>query len=149
MSVYKKTYILTIFKHPACIHRGLKKHNRYCVEKMFGVSVAVDSLERYVARVNNDVCAFNMLGILLERQRHFRTAKRFFTKALQLEIETHLKDQVLQNLARVLYKLGEFEASVKCYQKINSPDFYGQVRTRATPGFFIQNIHSKSKIEGM
>ena len=32
---------------------------------------------RYVARVSTDACALNMLGILLERQRHFRTAKRF------------------------------------------------------------------------
>ena len=82
---------------------------------------------RYVARVSGDACALNMLGILLERQRHFRTAKRFLTKALQLQIETHLKDQVLHNLARVLYKLGEFEASVKCYQKVAATDFYGQV----------------------
>ena len=37
---------------------------------------------------------------------------------MQLQIEIHLKDQVLHNLARVLYKLAEFGASVKCYQKI-------------------------------
>ena len=77
---------------------------------------------RYVARVSGDACALNMLGILLERQRHFRTAKRFLTKALQLQIETHLKDQGLHKLARVLYKLGEFGASVKCYQKIAALD---------------------------
>ena len=65
------------------------------------------------------------LGLWILTKNHFRIpyetnlpSCRFLTKALQLQIEIHLKDQVLHNLARVLYKLAEFGASVKCYQKI-------------------------------
>ena len=67
-------------------------------------------------------------GILLERERHYRSAKKMFARALKLRLEpVSLSDQVLQNLARVLYKLEEFEASIKCYHKMATHDFYSQV----------------------
>jgi len=51
-----------------------------------------------------------------------------FARALKLRLEpVSLSDQVLQNLARVLYKLEEFEASIKCYHKMATHDFYSQV----------------------
>jgi superkiller protein 3 len=106
-----------------------KKHNRYCVEKMYGVTVAVDCLTRYVQRVPDDACALNMLGILFERERHFRSAKLMLARALKLQLDPNLADKVLQNLGRVLCKLGEFEAAIKCYNKISSAtsDFYSKV----------------------
>ena len=52
---------------------------------------------RYVARVSTDACALNMLGILLERQRHFRTAKRF--TVADFFIWNPLKNSQLYSLA--------------------------------------------------
>ena len=104
------------------------KHSRYCIEKMYGVTVAIDSLTHYVERVPNDPCGLNMLGILLERQKHFRSAKKVLTKALkQAQNCAQLQDQILANLGRVLGHLEEYEASIKCYKKVTSPDFYVQV----------------------
>ncbi len=57
-----------------------KKHSRYCVEQMHGVAVAVDALTHYADRVPSDPCGLNMLGVLLEKQRHFRSAKKCLTK---------------------------------------------------------------------
>ena len=39
-----------------------KKHTIYCVNNMFGVTVASDCLLHYVNRVPDDTCALNMLG---------------------------------------------------------------------------------------
>ncbi len=46
---------------------------------------------------------------------------------LQSNEDKPLLDQVLHNLARVLYKLGELEASIKCYQKMGSSNFHSKV----------------------
>lgn len=89
---------------------------------MYGVSVAVDSLTRYVERVTKDPCALNMLGVLYERQNLLKSSKKMLTKSLKLSGAAE-QNLVLANLARVLYKLGELEASMKCYQKIQSRDF--------------------------
>jgi hypothetical protein len=43
-------------------------HQRYCVEKMHGVTVAIDCLTRYTDRVIDDPCALNLLATLLERE---------------------------------------------------------------------------------
>ena len=68
-----------------------KKHTVYCVQQMYGITVAADCLLHYVARVPDDACALNMLGILLERERHFRTAKKMLTRALKLKLEANLQ----------------------------------------------------------
>ena len=158
----------------------VSKHNRYCVEQMFGVSVAIDALTHYVERVPDDACALNLLGnfhkprgqyfnfifcpflaqfwskissifvnflyiflyifgfhvvyekspylaTLLERQNLLKSAKKFLTKALKLDMEPGLLDHVLHNLGRVLHKLKDFSAAVKCYGKMGHLDFYSQV----------------------
>ena len=98
------------------------KHSQYIVEKMFGVTVAVDNLTRYTERVTSDPCALNMLGILLERQNLLKTSKKMLTKALKLSSAKPEQNFILANLARVLYKSGDLDASIKCYKKVE-PDF--------------------------
>ena len=44
-------------------------HERYCIEKMHGVTIGLDCLTRYSDRVRDDVSGLNMLAILLERRR--------------------------------------------------------------------------------
>ena len=102
-----------------------KSHSQYIVEKMFGVSVAIDNLTRYVERVTHDPCALNMLGVLYERQNLLKSAKKVLTKSLKLSGPEE-QNLVLVNLARVLYKLGELEASIKCFKKVGQLDFEGQ-----------------------
>lgn len=96
------------------------------------MTVAIDALMHYVERVPDDPCGLNMLGVLCERQHRFKSAKKALTKALQSlkqqqMDEANLVDQVLHNLARVLYQLGEYEASIKCYQKMTEANFNSQV----------------------
>ena len=54
------------------IEKWRNKHSVYCVEKMYGITVASDCLLHYVERVPEDGCGLNMLGILLEREQHLR-----------------------------------------------------------------------------
>ena len=46
----------------------VESHNRYIIEKMFGLAAAADSLTLYCRRINNDALAFCQLSITLERQ---------------------------------------------------------------------------------
>ena len=54
---------------------------------MFGVTVALDCLHRYTERVQDDACALNMFGVLLERESLLRTARRALEKALAVAAE--------------------------------------------------------------
>ena len=58
----------------------------YCLENMFGVTVALDCLARYTERVQGDPCALNMFGVLLERENLLHSAKVALEKALSAAV---------------------------------------------------------------
>ncbi len=70
-----------------------------------------------------------MLGVLLEREGQLRNAKTMLVKALDLTEESGLRDIICHNLARIHYKLGDYESSVGCNKAISGEkdNFYAKV----------------------
>ena len=114
-------------------------HSRYCIENMYGVTVATDCLLQYVDKIKDDPCILNMLGILLEKERLLKNSKEILKKALNLVIDgvngvvlqpeetLQYSDKIRQNLGRVLFKLKEYKESEKQFTLVTSRDFYGQI----------------------
>ena len=119
----------------------LKKfnHGQYCIENMFGVTVATDCLSQYVDKVKEDPCALNMLGVLLEKEGLLNPAKSAFIAAIdiinrpqnyeQRTAKDNIKilDKTRQNLGGVLYKMNEFNEAEKQFTLATEKDFYGQI----------------------
>ena len=114
-------------------------HGQYCVESMYGVTVATDCLIHYLDRIGGNTCVLNMLGVLLERDGVFKPAKRIMLSAIKSvthsskepeninEEQIQLLDQIRQNLGRVCFKIGDYDTSEEQYLMVTKRDFYGQI----------------------
>ena len=114
-------------------------HSRYCIEKMYGITVATDCLLHYVDHIQNDPCVLNMLGILLEKEGLLKHSKEVFTISLNIVVQDingvannteerlQYTDKIRQSLGRVLFKLGEYNASEEQFTLVTKRDFYGQI----------------------
>ena len=113
-------------------------HGRYCIEKMYGVTVATDCLLQYVDKIQNEPCILNMLGILLEKEGLLNSSKGVYRSALNLVLSNEngdenatetlvYSDKIRQNLGRVLFKLGDYNASEEQFSLVSTIDFYGQI----------------------
>ena len=105
----------------------VEPHNRYILDKMYGVSVGVDSLAAYTRRYPGDVTAQCQYGVLCEKKGLVRTAQQAMAKALVKVQDQAEKDKILANLGRLLNKLERYEEAVTSYSSISSPTFHGQV----------------------
>nr|CAD7400214.1 unnamed protein product [Timema poppensis] len=101
----------------------------YSIEKMYAIPVAVDAMTYYTAEICDNPCAYNMLGLLLERQRLYRGAAEAFESALNLlqsEEQLSVRDKVLGNYGRVLVQLQRYDEAIKSYQQVKQANFYTQ-----------------------
>nr|CAD7458188.1 unnamed protein product [Timema tahoe] len=101
----------------------------YSIEKMYAIPVAVDAMTYYTAEICDNPCAYNMLGLLLERQRLYRGAAEAFESALNLlqsEENLSVRDKVLGNYGRVLVQLQRYDEAIKSYQQVKQANFYTQ-----------------------
>ena len=105
----------------------VEPHNKYILDKMFGVSVGVDSLTSYTRRYPEDVTALCQLGVLAEKKGLVRTAQAAMVQALSHVTDQSEKDKILTNLGRLLTKLGNYEAAVTSYMSVSSPSLYSGV----------------------
>lgn len=99
---------------------------RYCLEKMHGVSVGIDCLSRYTDRVRDDPCGLNLFGLLLEKENLLITARSVLetaAKILEGQVEHKSHDMVFLNLGRVLYKSCDYDGSISAFKRIVNPDF--------------------------
>ena len=102
-------------------------HNRYIIERMFGVTVAADSMTRYNARIKDDPCALNILGILLEREGLLKSAKTAFETCLKF-LNSASKEQnvkVILNMGRICFKLKEFQQAITVFSSLSDDNFDG------------------------
>nr|CAD7589451.1 unnamed protein product [Timema genevievae] len=101
----------------------------YSIEKMYAIPVAVDAMTYYTAEICDNPCAYNMLGLLLERQRLYRGAAEAFESALNLlqsEEQLSVRDKVLGNYGRVLVQLQRYDEAIESYQQVKQANFYTQ-----------------------
>jgi len=113
----------------AALEKGEKveTHNKYILEKMYGVVAGVDSLSAYCERYPADAVALCQLGVLYEKMGLVRSAFRVMEMSSKLVNDVVEKDKVLTNLGRMLTKLGRCEEAIQHYQAIQSTTFYSQV----------------------
>ena len=79
--------------------------------------------------INESACAYNMLGLLLERQHLYRGAVKAFEaaqKLLETVQDATLSDMVYSNYGRVLVQLQQYEEAICVYQQVKKPDFSTQ-----------------------
>ncbi|KAG8237939.1 hypothetical protein J437_LFUL017313 [Ladona fulva] len=126
------------YAHWVCTTLDLAKHNEelqknatyiYSIVKMHAIPIATDCLIWYTGRIHNEPAAYNMLGILLERQKLYKGARQAFGKALSLSEnseEDKVVDIIRNNYARVLVSVGSFEEAAKQYLAIKNPDYVTQ-----------------------
>ncbi|XP_053375489.1 tetratricopeptide repeat protein 37-like [Mercenaria mercenaria] len=93
----------------------------YAIEQMGAVPAASDALARYTDRVKTNPLAYNMYGLLLERQKLYKSAAEQFKQAVSLvehEVDKSILPEVMCNYARLLYKAGDFQLSCSVYNKV-------------------------------
>lgn len=99
---------------------------QYSIEQLAAVPAASDALAKYTERIHNDSLAFNMYGILLERQGLLSLANWAFEKAVDiLEIEEPDSENLQKarsNLARVKCSMGYFKGALKQYKLMKPLD---------------------------
>merc|ERR1712142_138403 len=113
----------------AALEKGemVETHNKYILEKMFGVVVGVDSLSVYCERYPGDGVALCQLGVLYEKMGLVRSGYRVMELCNKIVTDTGEKDKVLTNMGRLLTKLGRCEEAVQHYKAIKKTTFYSQV----------------------
>ncbi|XP_076247155.1 superkiller complex protein 3 [Calliopsis andreniformis] len=94
--------------------RDIKKDSlyTYIIENMHAIYVAADVLDRYIERHPTDNYARNAYGLLLERQKLYKSAAEQFAVAMSL-CHGDDKNLVCINLARVLIQLKKYNEAIK------------------------------------
>lgn len=88
------------------------------------------ALTKYTDQIQDNPCAFNMHGILLEHQKLYSQAETAYASSLKLLESRDDPNQdhcniVRANYARVLCALGKYSESIQAYQAISPlKDFY-------------------------
>ncbi|XP_064609375.1 tetratricopeptide repeat protein 37-like [Liolophura sinensis] len=77
------------YGHWVCtVMRDLEKRDsemyKYCVEQMAAIPMASDALSRYLDRMKTNPTAYNMYGLLLEKQGLLQSAAEAFTRAISI-----------------------------------------------------------------
>ena len=84
----------------------------------------------HAAHITKNACAFNMLGLVLERQQLYQGAVEAFEEALKLldvnGEDYTLHDMVHSNYGRVLVQLQHYEDALQQYQEVKKADFVTQ-----------------------
>ncbi|XP_065837280.1 tetratricopeptide repeat protein 37-like [Oscarella lobularis] len=86
---------------------------------------ASDCLARYTASTDDDSCAYNMYGILLERQGRHREAETAFRKCVELLSSENVTDRskldiAIANHARSLSFIGKHLQSIALFNTLSS-----------------------------
>ncbi|GLH08653.1 Tetratricopeptide repeat protein 37 [Gryllus bimaculatus] len=104
----------------------------YSIEDMHAVPTAGDCMTWYTGSIPTNACAFNMMGLLMERQKLYNTAAQAFAKSLKaLENEkgnkvSELEDKVRCNYARVLVLLQRYDEAIQQYLEIKEASLVSQ-----------------------
>lgn len=107
----------------------------YSIKNMNAISVACDAMTWYTDRKIDNPCAWNMLGLLQERQMLYNLSSDSFSKALNLldckkveneEAQSDLIDMVLLNKGRIMVNLKKYEEALTYLKRIKKATFVNQ-----------------------
>ncbi|KAL4223110.1 Tetratricopeptide repeat protein 37 [Mactra antiquata] len=122
----------------------------YAIEQMGAVPAASDVLARYTDRVKTNVSAYNMYGLLLERQHLYKTACHQFKLAVDIlrttNSESSMLYDVMCNYARVLGKSGDYSTACDVYSKIPEVTSFIDLCQMALAYFKIQNLEKSFEV---
>ncbi|CAK9797777.1 Tetratricopeptide repeat protein 37 [Anthophora plagiata] len=96
--------------------------NTYLLENMHAVVAVTDVMASYVEHQPNDCYAHNAYGLLLERQKLYKSAAEQFAAALCISTNDE-KDLVCVNLARVLIRLRKYTEAIKLCQTVKRASY--------------------------
>lgn len=102
------------------------KWYKYAIEHLNAVTAAGDAMSKYTDSVPDNVIAWNMFSLLLERQNLNRSALKGIERAVQLLATSGVAEGtsvalgVRENYARLLCKNGKYEEAVKIYEMLPS-----------------------------
>ncbi|GAB6019412.1 Tetratricopeptide repeat protein 37 [Chamberlinius hualienensis] len=100
----------------------------YHIKEMSAVPAAVDCVTKYTNIITNVPCAYNIFGLLLERQGLLFSAIAAFKRSVLLSspksgCDDLLDDKINCNLSRVLRKVHSYNESIECALAIREHDF--------------------------
>ncbi|XP_026288453.1 tetratricopeptide repeat protein 37 [Frankliniella occidentalis] len=100
------------------------------MKSMYALEVAADCMKWYTERHASNPCGWNMLGLLLERQRLFQSSQRAFQRGLEEAIlqgsDSVPMNAIRCNLGRILVNLKDYEKAVDILQQVTVPSFASQ-----------------------
>ncbi|XP_076666461.1 superkiller complex protein 3 isoform X1 [Andrena cerasifolii] len=97
----------------------------YMIENMHAIYVAADVMNWYIEHHPDDYYARNAYGLLLERQKLYKSAAEQFTAAVCLSLNEE-KDLACINLARVLIQLKKYSEAVKLCRAVKGNNYNSQ-----------------------
>lgn len=77
----------------------------------------------------NNACAYNMLGLLMERQQIYNLSKQAFKNAYELLFhceDSEERDLICNNYGRLLVQLQDYDRAIEVYKQIKKATFKSQ-----------------------
>ncbi|XP_066150901.1 tetratricopeptide repeat protein 37 isoform X2 [Euwallacea fornicatus] len=95
---------------------------KYNIYNMHAIPIALDAINWYIEKNQDNSCAWNILGILSERMGLLKTAKNAFKHAFVLADKKN-KDFARVNYGRLLYRMGEYESAIEMFANVEAATF--------------------------
>ncbi|XP_076296367.1 superkiller complex protein 3 [Lasioglossum baleicum] len=97
----------------------------YIIENMHALFVASDVITWYLEYYPEDRYARNAYGLLLERQKLYRSSAEQFAIAIHTNVPEE-KDAVCLNLGRVLIQLKKYSEAIKLFEAVRRVNYNSQ-----------------------
>ncbi|XP_076648879.1 superkiller complex protein 3 [Halictus rubicundus] len=97
----------------------------YIIENMHALFVASDVMTWYLEYHPEDCYARNAYGLLLERQKLYRSSAEQFAVAIHTNVPEE-KDVVCLNLGRVLIQLKKYSEAIKLFEAVRGANYNSQ-----------------------
>ena len=119
-------WVCRALRDPAAWHTAQYRFN---IERMQAVTVAGDALELYTSGAPGDAAAWNMLGVLSERQGRHGPALHAYQRAVKTlsaapEPEPAAVDAARTNCARLLTAVGRYDEAIAEYDRLQEATFH-------------------------
>ncbi|XP_066249141.1 superkiller complex protein 3 isoform X2 [Euwallacea similis] len=95
---------------------------KYNIYNMHAIPIALDVINWYIEKNQENSCAWNFLGILSERMGLLKTAENAFKHAFVLADKKN-KDFARVNYGRLLYRMGVYESAIEMFANVEAATF--------------------------